>query len=72
MNKTTFGLAILVVLLSAGLGSAHAGEDATCKLVYDALAKGLMTPNHAYMKLSLPGVNGGKPADSEIINSWQS
>jgi hypothetical protein len=69
MNKTTLGLVAFVVL-TALLGSARAGtEDATCKLVFDATAKGLTTPNHAYMKLSLPNVSGGKPADSEIINT---
>jgi hypothetical protein len=69
MNKTTLGL-VALVLLTASLGSAHAGtEDATCKLVFDATAKGLTTPNHSYMKLSLPNVNGGKPADSETINT---
>ena len=69
MNKTTLGLVALVVL-TASLGSAHGGtEDATCKLVFDATAKGLTTPNHSYMKLSLPAVNGGKPADSETINT---
>ena len=69
MNKTTLGLFALVVL-TASLGSARAGtEDATCKLVFDATAKGLTTPNHSYMKLSLPNVNGGKPADSETINT---
>jgi hypothetical protein len=69
MNNTTLGLVALVVL-TASLGSAHAGtEDATCKLVFDATAKGLTTPNHSYMKLSLPNVNGGKPADSETINT---
>jgi hypothetical protein len=69
MNKTTLHLVALVVL-SASLGSAHAGtEDATCKLVFDATAKGLTAPNHSYMKTSLPNVNGGKPADSEFINT---
>jgi hypothetical protein len=68
MNTTTLGLVGLVVL-TVGISCAHAGEDATCKLVYDAIAKGMTTPNHSYMKLSLPAVNGGKPADSEIINT---
>jgi hypothetical protein len=69
MNKSTLFLTALVVLI-AGLGSAHAGtEDAICKLVFDATAKGLTTPNQSYMKLSLPSVNGGKPADSETINT---
>lgn len=69
MNKTTPSLVTLVIL-TASLGSAHAGtEDATCKLVFDATAKGLTTPNHSYMKLSLPNVNRGKPADSETINT---
>jgi hypothetical protein len=68
MNKTTLGLVALLFLV-AGIISAHAGEDATCRLVYDASAKGITTPNHSYMKMSLPAVNGGKPADSEIINT---
>ena len=68
MNKATLGLVALVVL-TAGISCAHAGEDAMCKLVYDAIAKGMTTPNRSYMKLSLPAVNGGKPADSEIINT---
>jgi hypothetical protein len=68
MNTTTLRLVALFVL-TAGISCAHAGEDATCKLVYDAMAKGITTPNHSYMKLSLPAVNGGKPADSEIINT---
>jgi hypothetical protein len=69
MNKTTLGLVALVVL-TASLGSARAGtEDATCKLVFDATAKGLTTPNHSYMRLSLPTVNGGKPTDSVTINT---
>ena len=66
MNKTTLGLVVLFVLTAA---CAHAGEDATCKLVFDATAKGITTPNHSYMRLSLPTVNGGKPADSETINT---
>jgi hypothetical protein len=69
MNKSPLGLVALFVLI-AGLGSAHARtEDATCKLAFDATAKGLTTPNHTYMKTSLPNVNGGKPADSEFINT---
>ena len=69
MNKTTIGLHALVVL-TASLGSAHAGtEDAICKLVFEATAKGLTTPNHTYMKTSLPNVNNGKPANSEFINT---
>jgi len=64
MNNTTLGLVALGVL-TASLGSAHAGtEDATCKLVSNAAAKNLMTPNHSYMKLSRPNVNGGRPVDS--------
>jgi hypothetical protein len=59
-----------LVLMTASLGCAHAAtEDATCKLVFDATARGLTTPNHSYMKLSLPNVDGGKPADSETINT---
>jgi hypothetical protein len=69
MNKTIISLVALVVL-AASLGYSHAGtEDAICKLVFDATAKGLTTPNHSYMKLHLPNVNGGKPADSETINT---
>jgi hypothetical protein len=69
MNKSTLGLVALVGL-TACLGFAHAGtEDATCKLVFEATAKSLTTPNHLYMKTSLPKVNDGKPADSEFINT---
>lgn len=68
MNTIKLGLVTLAVL-AAGFSLAHAGEDATCKLVFDATAKGLMTPNHSYLKMSIPSVNGGKPQDSEFIDT---
>jgi hypothetical protein len=62
-------LAMLIALAGFGWSSANAGEDATCKLVFDAMAKAMLTPNHQYISLKMQALNGGKPADSEIINT---
>jgi hypothetical protein len=78
MNKTTrrtlSGIRIraigaLVVIAGFGWISAEAAEDTTCKLVIDAMAKAVLTPNHQYMTLKLDALNGGKPQDSEIIDT---
>jgi hypothetical protein len=63
--------AILALIAIAGFGwtCAGAGEDATCKLVIDAMAKAVLTPNHQYMTLKVEALDGGKPMESEIIDT---
>jgi hypothetical protein len=61
--------AVLIAIAGFGWSWANAGEDTTCKLVFDALAKATLTPNHQYIALKMEALNGGKPGNSEIINT---
>jgi hypothetical protein len=67
MNRIT--MATLALIAGFGWASANAGEDATCKLVFDAMAKAVLTPNHQYMTLKIDAIDGGKPRVSEIIDT---
>jgi hypothetical protein len=78
MNKITrrsastvriMAIGALVTIAGLGWDCAKAGEDATCKLVLDAMAKAVLTPNHQYMTLKIDALNGGKPTESEIIDT---
>jgi pimeloyl-ACP methyl ester carboxylesterase len=68
MNKTTLGLVALVAL-TASLGSAQAGtEDATCKLVFDAMAR--MAASQRTVRPSIPaklGIRGERRASGRPV-----
>lgn len=49
--------------------SSSFAEDAVCKLVFDAMAKTVLTPNHQYTTVRMPALNGGKPQNGEIIST---
>jgi hypothetical protein len=68
MNKILRAVAV-VVIAGFGFASVHAAEDATCKLVFDAMAKTILTPNHQYMMLKMDALDRGKPQNSEIIDT---
>jgi hypothetical protein len=71
MNRSTRLKAFGAVAVMGGLGwsCANAAEDPTCKLVFDAMAKAVLTANHQYLALKMDALNGGKPRNSEIINT---
>jgi hypothetical protein len=69
MNRINKAIGVLIAIAGFGWTPANAGEDATCKLVIDAMAKAVLTPNHQYMTLKIDAINGGKPMESEIIDT---
>jgi hypothetical protein len=69
MNKIIQPLGALVAIACLSSTAARSAEDATCKLVLDALAKSVMTPNHQYTTVRMAGLKGGEPQNTEIIST---